>query len=80
MRGTMVSACLLLGACFWRESPQPDRAPSSDDVDYASVAIAWLSPAAPGDELDSLAGCNANDIKLPYLAGLLICPARQGCA
>lgn len=57
----MVSACLLLGACFWRGSSQPERAPSSDDVDYESVAIAWLSPEAPASELDSLAGWTAPD-------------------
>ncbi len=61
LRAVVAMACLLLGACFWRGSSQHDASPSSGDVDHDLVAIAWLSPEAVGDELDSLAGWAAPD-------------------
>src|SRR3546814_2230980 len=61
-RGIPVCAVLLLGACFWLGHGHSANAPPrADDVDYASVAIAWLSAEAPGDELDSIAGWTAPD-------------------
>lgn len=62
LRGILVAVALLLGACFWRgHQHSADAPPSADDVDYESVAIAWLSPDIPGDELDSIAGWTAPD-------------------
>lgn len=61
LRGALVVTCLFLAACFGHGGERTDALPRADDVDYRSVAIAWLSPEAPGDELDSLAGWQAPD-------------------
>lgn len=62
LRGVLVATALLLSACFWRgHEHSPNALPSADDVDYESVAISWLSPETPGDELDSIAGWTAPD-------------------
>jgi len=61
-RGVVTAVCVMLGACFWRGSERAtDALPRAADGQYKRVALAWLSPAAPGDELDSIAGWAAPD-------------------